>query len=436
MCVASVVAASLPALATAALREVKTASYLRVVEEPGRSVALEVASRPFVPAGGAGPRVSLVGVAHIGDRQFYRDLQRHLDAHDLVLYESVLPPGARGPGGETDEQRAESTLAAMQFIASLVASARAHGGAYPASLEELADVLGPRDARLAGWLVKASVDAWGGPVRYELEEVAREGGGPGVPAGAFRLTSLGADGQEGGAGAGSDLLVTSADGVPAYEANDYTRLQTSLARALGLEFQLDAIEYGGAGWQPSDMAMDEIDRALEARGVDVDLAAGMLMGDFPEGVIRFLLGAIRMLDALLGGAIADTCKVLIIEMLGDERVIEQSLDQLGPGFAEVIVGMRNQVVIDDLRARLQAGQPPRSVAIFYGAAHMGDLEKRLKEQLGYVPADGGSGTVTWHRAMGVDLRTSSVSPEQLQQLRAAVRQMMKLQAMPGDARSR
>jgi hypothetical protein len=407
----------------------RESDYLRVAEEPGRSTALEVASRTFVPVAGEGPRVALVAVAHIGERGFFRDLQRHLDGFDLVLYESVLPPGARGAAGDTPEERVESTRAAMGFVAGLLGAHFQRMRSHPASLAELAAPLRHTDARLAEWLEAASADAWGNPLGYEQTQVAHEAEGGTPRALGFTLTSRGADGLPGGTGADADLVLSEASGIAPFNASELTRLQSSLARALGLQFQLDAIDYGGAGWRASDMAMDEIDRALRQRDVPFELGAGGLAGGVPEGVARFLLGAVRMLDTLLGGAIADTCKVLLIELLGDERLIEQSLRQLGPGLTEVIVEARNQVVIDDLGRVLQAPERPASVAIFYGAAHMPDMEARLRQQLGYKPSEANG--AEWFKAIEVDLRQSAVSAEQLAQLREMVRQVVRAGAIEG-----
>ena len=89
---------------------VKALPSMRAAGEPGRTITLEVATRTFVPAPGAkGPTVSLVGVAHIGESGLYRRLQDLLDQYDVVLYESVMPPGAGGAGGDTDAQRVAST---------------------------------------------------------------------------------------------------------------------------------------------------------------------------------------------------------------------------------------------------------------------------------------------------------------------------------------
>ncbi|MEI6789903.1 MAG: hypothetical protein WCK42_01840 [Myxococcaceae bacterium] len=51
--------------------------------------SLETASRVFLPVSGIGPKISLVGVAHIGDCSYYAELQKILDRADLVLFEAT-----------------------------------------------------------------------------------------------------------------------------------------------------------------------------------------------------------------------------------------------------------------------------------------------------------------------------------------------------------
>ena len=77
------------------------AAYLRVVEEPGESIALEIAAHRFVPADGSGPKIGLVGVSHIGERELYDQIQSLLGEYDVVLYESVMPPARPRPEART-----------------------------------------------------------------------------------------------------------------------------------------------------------------------------------------------------------------------------------------------------------------------------------------------------------------------------------------------
>jgi hypothetical protein len=389
-------------------------SFLRVDESKDHTrIALEIAERTYTPKNGEGPMVGLVAVAHIADQSFYDELETALGKYDLVLYESVTPTGTGGAGGDTDKERIASTHAAMRYLAALIEAYNGVHDDYPAKIEIVSAWSATFDPRMAGWAVVASVDAWSNAIEYRRLN-AETGGG-------FALISNGADGAAGGDGADADLIVTHADDVtpmPLGETSD--NIQVELARAINLSFQLEAMDYSHANWRCSDMSIDEVDRALTARGLDFNLIGDTLAGSsLPAKFIKLVLRMIRTFDSFTDGAITDTFKVVLIEMLGDETLIDASMGQLGEGFAEVIINERNQVVIDDV-AELIANEPEiKSVAIFYGAGHMQDMEKRLIEQLSYEPAE-----ATWFRAIDVNLNESAVSPREIRQLRVMMRRAL------------
>ena len=389
--------------------------FLRVVSEKERSVALEVAARSYTRDGAPGHRVVLVGAVHIGNESYYRLTQKVLDACDAVLYESVKPAGAGGAGGDDDEERIASTQAALEFLAGVAATCRERDGAYPRDVDALRRCAQSIDPRLPGFVDAALTDGWGRAVLYECCRVVGDGGEP-----APRVMSLGADGKRGGEGAAADLEAEYSP-EPLMQRDEGVNLQGELAAALGLAFQLDAVDYGRADWRCSDMSIDQVQRELDERGLDFTLVEETLAGSsLPAKIIKFLLGVIRLADALTEGAASDTIKVLLIEMLGDESLIESSLDQLGEGFAEVLIDHRNQVVVDDLKGLMERDEAPASVGVFYGAGHMPDLEQRLCGQLGYR-----AGGVQWLRAIEVDLTQSAVSQAEVARLRLMVRRMMR-----------
>lgn len=393
--------------------------YLRVTEEKGKWVALEIATRQFRRDDVAGPMIALVGVAHIGDKGFYRAVQKLLATYDIVLYESVLPAGAKGAGGKTKKQRIESTKSAMEFVGSIIETHHSAKGRYPDDLVELREFAGKRDARLGQWIANALQDAWDQPLHYHHDG---EGG-------SYSLASLGRDHEEGGQDADADLVLSDfATPEPIGMGGDDDNIQAQLAAALGLKFQLEAIDYDHENWICSDMAMDQVDRALKERGVDFELVSGALAGtSMMARIAKVFLGLLRFADTFFDGAIADTFKVVLIEMLGDESAMEMSMVQFGEGFNEVIVEMRNQVVVDDLKQLIQDRPEAKSVAIFYGAAHMGDMAERLTDQLGYEPVE-----TQWLRAIEVDIEQSAVSRRELLQIRLMMRQMMRAQRPPPD----
>jgi hypothetical protein len=94
---------------------------------------------------------------------------------------------------------------------------------------------------------------------------------------------------------------------------------------------------------------------------------------------------------------------------------------------KVIIEDRNRIVMDDLRAVLASETEKRSIAIFYGAGHMADFDRRLREEFGLV-AIGES----WTPAMSVDPREAGISRRQWADLRASVRSSMRSALRAGE----
>jgi hypothetical protein len=89
--------------------------FLRIVREDGQPVALETAIAHYVSGEGEkGVQVDLVAVVHIGDKGYYRKLNKQFEQYDAVLYELVAPEGTKVPkGGKKDS---DNPLAKMQQI--------------------------------------------------------------------------------------------------------------------------------------------------------------------------------------------------------------------------------------------------------------------------------------------------------------------------------
>ncbi len=63
--------------------------FMRVTNGVTGAVELQVAVRKLVPTNGVGPVIWLTGASHIGETNYYAQLQRHLDAQALVLFEGI-----------------------------------------------------------------------------------------------------------------------------------------------------------------------------------------------------------------------------------------------------------------------------------------------------------------------------------------------------------
>lgn len=350
--------------------------------------SFETGTRIYRPTSADGTSVSLVGVVHIGDKAYYEQIVALLETHELVLFESVLPRGAFGTGGDSDLARQRSTQDAMLFLRKLLADYAVTNGALPESLPELRAFVVSRDTRLARPLDLACLDGWGRPLAY-----ARDSAGLG-----FHLASLGADGAAGGRDYALDLVLrvlpsAAAEkvGKPEEKQDSQRDLYGDLAAALETSLQVRSIDYDRANWVPADLPMEELLDRLWKRG-ERSMTLEMLSSQdgLGQGLVRFLLSLVSKSPGF---------KKMVIEALGSagESAGRRGRSGLGAIDERIILDERNDAVIDKLREVLAAPKPPKSVAIFYGAAHMGDFEQTLRSEFTLQPSES-----FWFRAMSVD----------------------------------
>src|SRR5262245_15130443 len=69
---------------------VKLSKYIRIESTP-ESVTLETSVVKFRSKADAGLEVDLVGVIHIGEAEYYEQINKVLEQYDSVLYEWVGP---------------------------------------------------------------------------------------------------------------------------------------------------------------------------------------------------------------------------------------------------------------------------------------------------------------------------------------------------------
>jgi hypothetical protein len=360
------------------------AAWLRPVwdAEGGR---LEIAARAFDSAE-RGDRIWLVGVTHVGESDYYTAVNELLDSCDVVVFESVLPVGGRPPW----EAAAGEAVVATRKTADLLADVLAGTNAF--DWNGAMSALAGSEARVTGLVRGLSRDGWNRPWMLARSED-----------GAATLTSLGSDGVPGGQGDAADIVAT----IPAQEPRvDEAMLQRSLAEMLGLTFQLDALPYDDVRWTPGDLDIEQLAAAFEARGQQIDNLTDLLSEQgLVGGIARGILAVIPTIDAMLGGRVVDTMKVLLIEMLGDEDMIDGALAMQGPAFREVLIDLRNERAMEVVDAIIACGESQRTVAVLYGAGHMAGLADLLSQRPGQWTPSGHR----WLPAIEIDLSTSQLS---------------------------
>ncbi len=391
--------------------------YTRITEDAG-AVRLEVAIRTLAPAGDGGPKVHLVGVCHIADKAYYDALQQFLDVQDLVLFEGVKPDAEVAANASADDaSRIRLTHQRVRQIGVMVARFQRVHKRLPGSLDEcIAELKGP-SARLAR---AATKDGWGACLAY-LPTPAAAGDNT-----RFDVASYGADGKPGGEGACVDIRLDAMAPITKEELAGDEGIQIRLAKALGMEFQLAAINYDRPNWRNSDLTVDALRRRMGEEGGNIDALLGMLSGaSLPGKLVGVLLAFIEASPSL-----AAQTRLMLVEMLGhaDELLAAQSgsLQALGgEAFFKVLIEERNRVALADLRSAIEEDPARRSIAIFYGAGHLPSMERDLLAQ-GYT-----LDSAQWRTAVSVELAKYPGGPKAAQGARQMMSRMIAGQAKRG-----
>jgi hypothetical protein len=206
-------------------------------------------------------------------------------------------------------------------------------------------------------------------------------------------------------------------GPPGRATSSRSSLQSSLAASLGLVFQLEAIDYRRTNYVNSDVTVEELRELVSAsneapgnagaRESMDDLLQFMEGGSWLDSALQLglrLLGANPKFQAL--------GRLTLMELLGRIEGDPTKLGKLPPHMKQVLEALlhrRNDVVLEDLKIRLPTLKPRDSVAVFYGTAHMPDLEQRLGQEFRYRPAES-----IWLTAFAVDLAKSGVTASERQ----------------------
>lgn len=172
--------------------------YIRACTTPEGHECLETAVATFVGADPSQTPVTLVGVVHIAEQQYYDALADILKKSDLEIFEGCAPIGFYGPPFINDpdflypEARVRSTRQRLFTLSRAIDHYRDRSGFLP---EKLADILPEKDDRYFVF-PDEMLDAWGRPFHYHVTHAAND---------TYELLSLGEDGKTGGISFDRDL---------------------------------------------------------------------------------------------------------------------------------------------------------------------------------------------------------------------------------------
>ena len=194
-------------------------------------------------------------------------------------------------------------------------------------------------------------------------------------------------------------------------------LQSAMAAALGLVFQLEAIDYHRQNFRNSDLSLSQLRDLMSQSETESgkpgasesfeDLVQMMEGDSWFDALLQMalrLLGANPKFQAL--GRLA------LIDLLSGIQGDPSRLQGLPPGMKqllEVLLQRRNEKVLSDLKSALPQIGRHGSVAVFFGTGHMPDLERKLEQQLRYRPR-----REIWFTVFQADLAAAKVSPSERQ----------------------
>lgn len=210
-------------------------------------------------------------------------------------------------------------------------------------------------------------------------------------------------------------------------------LQGSMARSLGLAFQLAVVDYTKPNFVHSDLSLDEMGKLLASQAAKAEpgaessdtgdtsgkpefdaLVAAMDNGSSLNRILRAFLGLLESSDHL-----QTLAKWAMLQMMGEVGDDLQGVAKVNPGMdrlLSVLLKARNDHVIRDVLTQVKTPKGRAGVAVFYGAGHMRDLASRLVADHGYQQRE-----ERWLSAFDVDLDAAGISTFEERLMRSALK---------------
>jgi hypothetical protein len=159
-------------------------------------------------------------------------------------------------------------------------------------------------------------------------------------------------------------------------------MQTFMQKQLDLAYQLDEVDYTAKNFVHADMTVKQFRKRQEARGESMFKLMFKMMKEDMARRSKNKTGAdissAELLRALLNPNRSVELKYLLARQFNEmERLTAGLNDEKG----SVILTDRNKVALKVLAHELATGK--KKLAIFYGAAHLPDLEERMIEKMGF-----------------------------------------------------
>jgi hypothetical protein len=156
-------------------------------------------------------------------------------------------------------------------------------------------------------------------------------------------------------------------------------VQVGMKEMLELEFQLDRIDYTKENFVHADMSPEEFAKSMADRGESFSKMFFTMMGYgfAQQGKAGGKPAEVDLLMALFAKNRANRMKLIMAEQFDS---MEGQMDILEGPEGSTILTERNRKAFEVLDRELKAGK--KKLGVFYGAAHLPDMERRLVNDFG------------------------------------------------------
>jgi hypothetical protein len=195
--------------------------------------------------------------------------------------------------------------------------------------------------------------------------------------------------------------------APAESHSGVSEFQRFLKDSLNLEFQLDVIDYSAPNFVHADLDAETFAQKQAERGESfMTLMLQQMMRAMSQPPPKLQQDPQELAQQQMDELIKMVCrpdherqlKLLVAKHMADVEDAAMGLD--GPGGSAILTD-RNEAAIAKLKETLASGK--KDIAIFYGAAHMPDLSKRLAA-MGFKPL-----ATDWRMAWDLSIRSTEPS---------------------------
>jgi hypothetical protein len=166
-------------------------------------------------------------------------------------------------------------------------------------------------------------------------------------------------------------------------------LQNGMKSMLALEHQLEKVDYTKRNFVHADMSPDQFLQAMKDRNEGfLEMYMRLLGQSMAQQSKMAAEGESPDFELFAALFAADRPRRLKIIMAKQLAEMESLLTSFGGEEGSVLITERNKIALEVLKQQLSAGR--RKLAIFYGAGHLADMDKRLREDFGMRPIE-----ITW-----------------------------------------